>query len=172
MSVRVQSENSRLRVVTGTTHNILGAIATKGCLPLADTKTGTISSDPTTADPGNIGNKRIVFGTNTLFLSEVREGDYIYAADVCRKVLYVTSNTQLILEYQFPSTVSGVALKVVRSGKYKIVRASSTGSADAIYQEAKFEFGQVAEVWNDMGLAPVSWDASAGGSEITFELSE
>lgn len=170
MSTRAQSEQQRLRVVTGTTHPILGAIGTKNCLPLPDTKTGTITCNVTTT----VGteNKKVVFGTNTLFRTEVFEGDYIYAADVVRKVLYITSDTQLILEQPLPTDISGVALKVVRSGKYKIIGASSTGSADAIYQEAKFEVGQVGTVANEAGLVPVSFDASAANAEITFELSE
>jgi len=169
MSVRVIPEYQHLRVVTNTTHNILGAIPTKGCFPLPDTKTGTISSDPSSTGTEN---KKVVFGTGTIFRSEIFEGDYIYAADVCRRVQWVTSDTQLILDKPFPSSVSGAALKVVRHGKYKIIRANSTGSADAIYQEAKLEFGQEAKVENIQGLAPVSYDASAANSELTFELSE
>lgn len=173
MSVRVNSEQQRLRVIaaaTPVTHNILGVIPNKGCFPLPDTKTGTITSTPTTTV--GTDNKKVVFGTGTLFRTEVFEGDYIYAADVCRKVLYVTSDTQLILEAPLPANIAAVAFKVVRAGKYKIIGASATGSANAIYQEATLEAGQVATVANEMGLAPVSYDVSAANSEITFELSE
>lgn len=169
MSVRVASESQHFRLVTGTTHNILGAIPAKGCLPLPDAKTGTITSDPASAGADN---KKIVFGTGTFFLDEVHEGDYIYAVDVCRRVMAVTSNSQLILDYPFPSIVSAVALKVVRHGKYRRITANSTGSADAIYQEAAFKAAAILSSANEMGLAPISYDASTLNAAITFDLSE
>lgn len=172
MSMRVQSEKSYLRVIanaTPVTHNILGVIPNKGTFPLADTKTGTITSTP-----GSTGtdNKRAVVGSGTLFRTEAFVGDYIYAGDVLRKITEVSTNTLLFVEYPFPATVTAAAFKVVRAGKYKTVLAKNTGPVDAILNEAKLEFGDSSIRDAEHGLAPLSYDVSAATAEITFELSE
>ena len=172
MSVRVQSEQSFIRVIANATpvvHNILGTIPNKGTFPLADTKTGTITSTPLSAQAAA---KKVVVGTGTLFRTEVFEGDYIYASDVVRKVTDVVSNTMLILESPLPLLVTDVALKVVRAGKYKTVLAKNTGPVDAIYNEAKLEIGDSSIRDSETGLAPLSYDVSTATAEITFELSE
>jgi hypothetical protein len=170
MSVRVNSELGFMRVIANATpvvHNILGTIPNKGTFPLSTTKTGTMTSTPGSTQAEA---KKVVVGTGTLFRTEVFEG--LYAADVVRKVTDVVSNTMLILEYPFPSTVTGEPVKVVRAGKYKSILAKNTGSVNAIYNEAVIESGDSSIRDNDMGLAPVSYDVSAVNAEITFELSE
>lgn len=172
MSVRVQSEQTFLRVIanaTPVTHNILGAIPNKGTFPLPNTKTGTITSTP-----GSTGtdNKRAVVGTGTLFRTEVFVGDYIYAGDVLRMVTEISTDTLLFVRNPFPSTVTAAELKICRAGKYKIVQVKNTGPVDGVYNEAKIEAADVVLRANDMGLAPVSYDVSASTAELTFDLSE
>jgi len=172
MSVRVNSELGFMRVIaaaTPVTHNILGVIPNKGTFPLSTTKTGTITSTPGSAQTSA---KRVVVGTDTLFRSEVHEGDYIYAGDVVRKVTDVVSDTMLYVEFPFPSTVTAAALKVCQAGKYKNMQVKNTGPVDAVFNEAKIETTD--NVWrkNEMGLAPVSYDVSASTAELTFDLSE
>lgn len=173
MSVRVTSELGFMRVIANVvpvSHNILGLIPNKGTFPLSTTKTGQISSTPGAAQTDA---KRVVRGTGTLFRTEVFEGDYIYAGDVVRKVTDVVSDTMLYVEYPFPANVTAAALKTCKAGKYKIIRAVNTAPNDnAIYNEAKLEQDKLSERWNDMGLAPVSYDVSGAAAEITFDISE
>lgn len=171
-SISNHDEGQFYRVVAAATpvaHNIFGTVPNKGTFPLPATMTGTITSDPASTGTDN---QKVVFGTGTLFTSEVRIGDYIYAGDVVRKVVAIANNTQLTLEYKFPSAVSAAALKIVRPGRFRRIKAKNTGAGVAIYQEAKMGTAEESDRASSMGLTPVSYDVSGANGEIIFELSE
>lgn len=152
------------RITTGTTHPYLGAIPTKGTIPLPDTLTGTITTDNAGASGG-----LIVLGSGTLFLTEVYPGDFIYDNDAAvRKVVAVFSDTMLKLEEKFPASVSAIALKVPKRSYYKAITSRSSGTADAELQEASFVI-QSATV---TGGSPLAYDASAANAEIEFTCSK
>lgn len=172
-SLGIHDEQQFYRIVanvTPVTHPIFGEIPNKGTIPLSTTKTGTITSTPTTTTGAD--NKKIIFGTDTLFKSEVREGDYLHAADVVRKIVSIASDTQLTLDNALPANISGVAFKIVRP-RFRRVRAKNTGSvATAIYQEAKMGVAEEDDRSSETALAPVSYDVSSANQELTFSVSE
>jgi hypothetical protein len=149
------------RIVTGTTHPYLGVIPTKGTIPLAETLTGTITTDNAGTSEGVI-----VLGTDTIFLTELAPGDFLYDDDAAiRKIRYIFSDTMLELEEKFPASVSGVALKRPKNQYYKEILATSSGTADAELMEANFP-----DTSKYVGYgSPLSYDASAGSAQITFD---
>ena len=160
----VNNEVKVERLTTGTTHPYLGAIPTKGTIPLPETLTGTIVTDNTGASDG-----LIVLGTSTIFLTEVYPGDFIYDNDAAvRKVKAVISDTMLELEQAFPASLAGIALKVPKRMYYKAITARSSGTADAELQESKFVIGSSVVT----GGTPMAYDASAANSEIEFTCSK
>jgi hypothetical protein len=156
--------NKNERIVTGTTHPYLGSIPTKGCIPLPETLTGTITTDNSGTSEGVI-----VLGTSTIFITEIQPGDYIYDSDAAvRRVLYVFSDTMLQIEEKFPASLSGAALKVPKKQYYKEVLATSSGSGDAELMEADFP-----TTTKFIGAgSPLSYDASGANAEITFDCSK
>jgi hypothetical protein len=159
-------EKTVVRIVTGQTHPIFGAIPDKGCIPLPDTKTGTFTTDNSDSSGGTL-----VRGTGTLFTSELVAGvSHIYNNGALRLVKRIISDTMLELEYKFPASVSAAILSVPKHGYYRQIYAESTGlSQPAVLQEAPFRSGQ--NFLN--GGAPVSYNVYESGSnaEITFTLS-
>ena len=132
---------------------------TKGTIPVAKTKTGTIQTDGAN-----------VRGTGTAFLSEIQEDDYLYNGDASvRRVIHVISDTLLVLEKAFPSSLSaGTALKVCKPQWAKEIDAKSTGTVAAILQETPFRVND-----EDLcGGAPLAYDASASNAEISFSIAK
>lgn len=160
-------EKSVYRIVTGQTHPIFGAIPDKGCIPLPDTKTGTISTDNSDSSGG-----KVIRGSGTAFTTELIAGtSHIYYNGALRIVKRIQSDTLAELEYAFPASVpAGTLLKVPPHGKYRQIYAESTGTNQpAILQEAPFRPSTA--FLN--GGAPVSYNVYESGSdaEITFTCS-
>lgn len=111
-----------------------------------------------------------VRGTGTAFLTDLREGYYIHAKNVVRKIRHIISDTLLELEGGFPTDIAspGEGLRFVKPQTYLTVYAKSTGSADAILQESPFRQNDT----SFQGGSPVSYDASASNAEISFEVTE
>jgi len=149
------------RIVTGTTHPYLGAIPSKGTIPLAETLTGTISTDNAGTSEGVI-----VIGVGTIFLTELAPGDFLYDGDAAiRKIRYIFSDTMLELEEKFPASVTAIDLMRPKNQYYKEILATSSGTADAELMEANFP-----DTAKYVGYgSPLSYDASAGSSQITFD---
>lgn len=158
------AEEAIYRAVTGSNANFPdgdgtftnGTFPTKGTIPKAVTKTGTIKS---TGDR--------VRGTGTNFLSDVNVGDFIYDEDAAvRKVKSIESATMLTLESGFPSDLSSATdFHVCEKQYFVFVYAKSVGTADAELQEAPF-------IVNDThvsGGAPLAYDASMANAKISFE---
>jgi len=145
------------RITTGTTHPYLGAIPAKGTIPLAETKTGTITTDNAGTSAG-----LIVLGVGTLFLTEIFPGDFLYDNDAAiRKVRYVFSDTLLELEEAFPASVSGIAVKRPKNQYYKEVLVYNTGAAAEV-QESPIEDGERLI----LGGSPIAYDGT--GSQLQF----
>lgn len=160
----VNNEVKVERITTGTTHPYLGAIPTKGTIPLAETLTGTITTDNAGASAG-----LIVLGSGTIFLTEVYPGDFIYDNDnSIRKVVAVFSDTMLELEEKFPASVSAIALKVPKRSYYKAITARSSGTADAELQESPFEVGASVVT----GGSPLAYDCTTANTQIEFTCSK
>ncbi len=160
-------ETNVFRAVTGGAYRLVGAYGlivygsnfpVKGTIPLSTPMAGTIISQ---------GNK--VRGTNTTFLSDVKEGYFIHAKDVVRRVRYVFSDTLLELEGGFPTDIAspGEGLRICRPQVYSSVYIKSTStSADAVLQEAPF---RQSDTFFDGG-SPFSYDATTG--ELSFEVTQ
>lgn len=160
----INNEYKVERIVPGTTHPYLGAIGSKGTIPLPETLTGTISTDNAGSTAG-----KIVLGVGTLFLTELAVGDFIYNGDAAiRKIRYIYSDTMLELEEKFPASLSGAAIKVPKRNLYKQIVARSTGTVDAQLQEAAFEVG--AQILT--GGTPLAYDCSVANTGIEFTCSK
>lgn len=155
-----------LRARTGGAYRIKGSggayvsgsnFPTKGSIPVATSKTGTILSTG-----------RNVRGTGTQFINEIRSGDFIYAKDVVRRVVSVDSNTALTLDDAFPTDIAvPVTPLVCQSQLYKAIYAKNTHtSVDAILQEAQIAPGNTFLC----GGSPISYDASSGRLEFQLHL--
>lgn len=152
------------RIVPGTTHPYLGAIPTKGTIPLAETLTGTISTDNAGTSAG-----LIVLGTDTIFLTELNVGDFLYDGDAAiRKILYIFSDTMLQIEEKFPADLSDDDVLRPKNQFYKQIIAKSTGTVDAELQEAVFRVGEDVV----LGGSPVAYDCSVGSTLIEFTCSK
>lgn len=163
---RDHAETNLFRAVTGGAYRLVGAYGLivygsnfpkVGTIPLSTPKAGTI-----------ISQGAMVRGTGTSFLSDVKEGYFIHAKNVVRRVRYVMSDTLLELEGGFPTDIltPGEGLRICRPQVYKSVYIKSTGSADPTLQEAPFR-------QNDTsfdGGAPLSFDATSG--ELSFEVTQ
>lgn len=152
------------RATTGGAYNFPGAYGTiysgsafppKGAIPQPTGKNGTIISQ---------GLK--VRGTGTLFLSQMKPGDYIYAKDVVRRIDYIESDTLLTLVQAFPTDIAtGISPLICEQQTYKMIYAKNVHtSTAAVLQEAPFSSGNT----HVSGGAPLSYDASGGGT-IEFE---
>jgi hypothetical protein len=165
---KAHAPTNDFRAVTGGAYRIRGAyglIAYGSVFP----KVGTIPLS--TPAPGTIISQGVnVRGTNTTFKSDLREGYFLHAKGVVRKILHVTSDTLLVLESGFPTdiTSAGEGVRFIRPQGFNTIYAKSTGSANPTLQEATF-------VQNDtsfQGGSPISYDASAANAEISFEVTE
>jgi hypothetical protein len=152
------------RASTGGAYNFPGAYGviytgsafpTKGAIPQPTGKNGTIISQGTK-----------VRGTGTLFLSQMKPGDFIYAKDVVRQIDYIESDTLLTLKQGFPTDIAtGISPLICEQQTYKMIYAKNTNaSTAAVLQEAPFAFGNT----HVSAGAPFSYDASGGGT-IEFE---
>lgn len=160
-------ESNVFRAVTGGAYRLVGAYGriiygsvfpTRGTIPPSTPKAGTIISQGAS-----------VRGTNTSFLTDVKEGYFIHAKNVVRRVRHVISDTLLELDGGFPTDIAspGEGLWICRPQVYSSVYAKSTGSADATaLREAPFRQN---DTFLDGG-SPISYDATAG--EISFELTQ
>lgn len=152
------------RAQTGGAYNIIGAYGimargssfpVKGAIPIPTGKSGTIIST---------GKK--VRGTGTLFKSQMKPGDYIYAKEVVRRIDYIENDYMLTLTQAFPTDISVAVIPLVCEQQfYKAIKVKNThASADAIYQEAPITPGNV----EFSGGAPISYDAT--GSELEIQV--
>lgn len=160
------AEGNVFRAVTGGAYRLRGAYGviiygsnfpSVGVIPLSTPKAGTI-----------ISQGAMVRGTNTTFLADVKEGFFIHAKNVVRKVRHVISDTLIELEGGFPTDISspGEGLRICPPQTYKSVYAKSTGGADTTLQEAPF-------IQNDTfldGGSPFSYNAGSG--QISFQVTE
>jgi hypothetical protein len=160
-------ERSVFRAVTGQTSTFPqadGSIArdtfpTKGTVPMARTFAGKIDSDG-----------RMVRGTDTKFeTGGIKIGDYLYDGDAAvRKITRIISETLLEVEFDFPSDIANGDVLICERQTFKMIIAESTGTADAVLQEAPFRVGgRVVH-----GGAPLAYDASASDAEISFSVSQ
>jgi len=81
--------------------DIIELSAAKDTIPLSSAQTGTVDSEGI-----------IVRGTATLFMTELKVGDYIFdaAQNEIRKVKAITDNTSLVLWNAFSVNMAAVAL--------------------------------------------------------------
>jgi hypothetical protein len=160
------AETNVFRAVTGGAYRIVGAYGIivygsnfpqVGVMPPSTPKAGTI-----------ISQGPMVRGTSTSFLSDVKEGYFLHAKNVVRRVRHVISDTLLELEGGFPTDITGAGegVRICRPQVYKSVYIKSTGSADPTLQEAPFRQN---DTFFDGG-APFSYDATSG--ELSFELTQ
>jgi len=89
-------------------------------LPLSEAVTGTVTANTT---------NKVVTGTDTTFLADVKSGYYLYDAtnDQLRKVNYVNSDTELILYKPFATALTDATVKVTKGNARQISVAASGG---------------------------------------------
>lgn len=152
------------RAATGGAYNFPGAYGViysgssfpaKGAIPQPVNKNGVIISQ---------GKK--VRGTGTLFTSQMKPGDHIYAKDVVRRIDYIESDTLLTLVEAFPTDIlTPISPLLCEQQIYRMIYAKNThASTAAVLQEAPFAAGNT----HVSAGAPLSYDASGGGT-IEFE---
>jgi len=67
--------------------------------------------------------EKTVNGTGTKFMSELKKGDQIRAADNTRTVVNITSDTELTVEYNWPLTTSGASFEILPQDGLDVVSA-------------------------------------------------
>jgi hypothetical protein len=133
-------------IVKGTTFPI------KGAIPVPTGKSGTIISTGVN-----------VRGTNTKFLSELKQDDYLYHKDVVRRIKHIISDTLLVLAEVFPTDIATGEIPLVCESQYyvSITWKNTHATTSGIVQEAPC--GPV-DAPNGNGGAPISYDGSGGGT--------
>lgn len=127
--------------------------STSGRLPAEVTKTGTISHENATT---------LVIGVGTLFMSELKVGQWIYANSVLRKITDLESNTRLQVNATFGGTLSGVALKTCESGAYRFVRIENVhASVAATVLGVSVPAGKHVEYKEAAGVEPLFYDGTS-----------
>lgn len=163
----IHQEELEYRIfTTGKNHPETGVlIPDKGTIPLAQTKSGTFLSDD-----------KVVRGFSSSFESEFDRNRYLYSAShsVIRRIDYITDDNLMFLTASFPSNLASTNLVQTPNhrSKYKLVIVRNTGTVDAIVQEQLLAPGKIIVKEFDFGVAPISYDASAAGAELTFEVSK
>ena len=131
----------------------------KDTIPLSVTKTGTIKSD-----------ELVVTGTGTLFLSEVKVGDWIFSPTLneVQQVASILTDTNLALYKRFSTDIS-VALNLqVSQSIYAFLRVELTaaGKIDNVAIAAGKQFEWYSGSRSFKPLAPIAVDAT--GTVATF----
>lgn len=156
----------RVKITTSgsTAHPYLGTFATVGCFPAGVAKTGTFTTDNSSATAKN---GKIVLGTGTQFTTELNVGDFLYNAGKIRRIEAIMSDTKLELEYAFPTSLSGQNVVAAPGKHYKMITVKSTGTADAVLQEQGFQAAQTIVT----GGTPLSYDVSGANAAIEITAS-
>ena len=159
-------ERGVYRAVTGQTSHFPKADGTldtfqfpqRGTVPMARTFPGTIESDG-----------KYVRGTDTEFTKGIKVGDYLYDdAAAVRMIRHIISDTLLELDDGFPVDVNGIDVLVCERQTFKMIIAESTGTGEAILQEAIFPVGSRVV----HGGAPIAYDATSSNGQICFSVSQ
>jgi hypothetical protein len=133
----------------------------KGTIPTASTVTGTLSSTGTR-----------VTGTGTLFLSEFRQGDYLFNSTAAtnpavREVIHILSDTVMVISSAFPADVVGISALRVRA-KYRGVGVVNAGLDTGKLNEGDLAAGVIASINAEPGFSakPCSYDATGTSFNI------
>jgi hypothetical protein len=134
----------------------------KGTIPTATTVTGTLSSSGTR-----------VTGTGTKFLTEFREGDYLFNSTAAtnpsvKEVVHILSDTVMVIASAFPADVSGISALRVR-GKYRAVGIVNSGSATGKLNEGDLAAGSSVTV-NAPNVGYVAKPISYNATGTTFNI--
>jgi len=131
----------------------VGGFPAQGPLPIATTKTGTITSLLT-----------VVTGTGTNFTKEVVRNDYLYNAtsNEIRQIVGVTNDTILIIEAAFTTELAGQAVFITRA-QYATVAIIATGAGTKDGQA--IALGQFISMSGDFGIMPFTYSGS-----LTFDI--
>lgn len=131
-----------------------------GTLPKARLLTGTYSS---------VG--VVVTGTSSLFTTEIVEGDWLYNATTneLKRIQGITTDTILILEAAFSANASGELVQNCRT-LYRTISISITGSTTAKIDSRPWTANEVNTINAENSIAPITYEASAGTAEITFDV--
>jgi hypothetical protein len=140
----------------------LSVVTGKGSIPTATAVTGTLSSSGTR-----------VTGTGTKFLSEFREGDYLFNSTAAtnpavREVLHILSDTVMVISSAFPADVSGISALRVR-GKYRAVGIVNSGAATGKLNEGDLASGSSVTV-NAPNIGYVAKPISYNATGTTFNI--
>lgn len=177
-ALNAEKETIRIFMNGAITHPILGALPSQGSLPVPQQGTGSVSTLNNDLTNGTlvtgVGTKftnDTQTGSKTKFTGEVCEGDYLAinsAGQMIRRIVQVKSDTQLVIESAFPSSLAGTNnFYIIKKNQYRMIYAKAVGSANAILQEQTFVAGET--FLN--GGAPITYDVSAGASSaISFQI--
>lgn len=165
------------RYVTGQPDPFTGDVfPVTGTFPFA-TQLMTLDASPvavtaTNAD-GDTTNTWLTLSSSNFDTKFLRFGTYIYLQSLINKVIGVSSDGVTIqLEKAFPSAVTDADVYVVRQMGSKRVQATSNGTVDAILQGWLFPVGEVSVFGGILGVEAISYDSSADGAQISFDITE
>lgn len=161
-------------VQAGIIHPVLGSLPSQGSLPVPMIGTGTVAT--VNNDPNN---GQLVIGTNTKFLNDtqvgsktkftgqVEPGDYIAVnvnGQFLRRITQVLSDTRLMIEAPFPSSLNG-NFYIVKKHPYRLVVAKCVGTG-AILQEQSISLNEIFI----NGGSPITYDCSAAGAALDIQM--
>jgi hypothetical protein len=136
-----------------------------GVMPEATTKEGTISTEGA-----------VVRGEETLFKSEVREGDFLYSPlrNEVRKIVAVYSDVRFDIAKPFSTDLpEGEPVEIVRNGRQIEVSISNTGDEVATvstpeYDNQNFPAGLSVTFYTKSGTTPVVFDPNGGSLSVSI----
>lgn len=140
-----------------------GEKSDKSTIPAPETLTGTISHTNGTV---------VVTGTGTKFMSELQDGQYIYANDVVRRIEQRIDDTRLLVKSTFGANLSNVDLKMSRPGIYRKVSIKNTGANDGTLFGNDFPAGETVNFFEEAGLTPIVYDAQTVSTTFLISTQE
>ena len=175
-AINPETQSYRIAMVPGgITHPVLGALPDIGSLPVPLAGTGTVTTNNTDPTGGTF-----VTGVGTTFKNdpngpgpgkihgEIFPGDYLAvnsAGQFLRRITKVLSDTQLVIEAKFPSSLSG-NFYIVRKNPYKMIAARGIGSVASQLQEQSFATN---ETFSNGG-SPVTYNCQNTNNAINFQI--
>jgi hypothetical protein len=171
----VQATATPIAYVTGQTLPFTSATAMPktGTMPAAvQLKTSAAVAITASTITGNTDNTWLALSSTDYDKNKFRVGTWLYMQGLVVRIINITNDGSTIqIATAMPSSVSGTNVYYVTT-KYKSVRAISSGSAPAILQGVPFKNGLISDSVGTIGVAPISYDASASNAEITFYVTE
>lgn len=171
----VNSSAIPVRYITGVLDPLPNTTFPKiGCFPAA-VKLQTLDTIPVDITATTVAaNKSMIRLSSDNYRRELlRVGMYVYVVSqnlVIRIKGVDFWKKSILLEKPFPTDLAAEVVYLAKGMANKEVHVKSSGTADAILQGVPFRVGEDDYFRGSAGVAPIAYNANAGSSEITFNV--